>query len=388
MTKAPDANDVLRSQGADALRALHDQAVRFGPNKANTDRTGTNGDRSSLLVSEWRKRELPPRDYLLENVLCTTSRWLISGDTGIGKTLFALELGFAMGASAHFVNWKGVARGQPPCIMYLDGEMPSETMKERIEAAAAIYGDEVKLFAYNRDDLGPDAMPPLNKPEGQTWLWHEIEAVKPDVIMFDSMMCLLVGPLAEEETWQPCAPLIRQLSARRIAQVWLNHTGHDTTRSFGTKTKEWEFDLVSMLSKHETDDTAVIHTFTKARLRTPHTAGLFKPQLLRRTEQGWISEATTVGGPKESAGVRKRTWLVDVYRDLSDDVPLGLGYNGAPVRKVALAAIRQTMIRRGYLATEDGQLPSSERKAFQRAREELIGSGQFAGDADHLWSLK
>ena len=29
--------------------------------------------------------------------------------------------------------------------MYLDGEMPAETMKERIEAAAAIYGDQVVL---------------------------------------------------------------------------------------------------------------------------------------------------------------------------------------------------------------------------------------------------
>ena len=179
--------------------------------------------------------------------------------------------------------------------MYIDGEMPAETMKERIEAAAAIYGDEVKLYAYNRDDLGPDAMPPLNKPEGQTWLWREIEAVKPDVIIFDSMMCLLVGPLSEEETWAPCLPLIRQLSARRIAQVWLNHTGHDATRSFGTKTKEWEFDGVILLSKHPTDDTAVLLQFTKARLRTPKTAGLFKPQLIRRAEHGWTTEAATVG---------------------------------------------------------------------------------------------
>ena len=49
-------------------------------------------DRRNLLVSAWRKRQLPPRDYLLEGVLSTTARWLISGDTGIGKTLFALEL--------------------------------------------------------------------------------------------------------------------------------------------------------------------------------------------------------------------------------------------------------------------------------------------------------
>jgi hypothetical protein len=29
-----------------------------------------------------------------------------------------------------------------------------------------------------------------------------------------------------------------------IAQVWLHDTGHDTTKGFGTKTREWEMDTV------------------------------------------------------------------------------------------------------------------------------------------------
>jgi hypothetical protein len=385
----PKGKDVSDWLAAGHGREEFDALVALAPDyDAAPNGPAPPSDRSNLLVSAWRKRELPPRDYLLEGLLCTTSRWLISGDTGIGKTLFALELGFAAAASANFLIWKGVQPVEPRRVMYLDGEMPAETIKERIEAAAAIYGDEVKLFAYNRDDLGPDALPPLNKPEGQKWLWCEIEIVKPDLIIFDSLMCLLVSPLAEEETWQPCAPLIRQISARRIAQVWLNHTGHDPTRSFGTKTKEWEFDLVSMLSKVPNDDTAVLLEFTKARLRTPQTVGLFKPQLIRRLEYGWTTEAATISGSKESVGARKRAWLQDAYRDLSDDVPLATGHNAAPVRKVSIENIRQTMIKRGHLEAEDGKLPASERKAFQRAREELIRSGLFAADADHLWSIK
>ena len=109
-------------------------------------------------------------------------------------------------------------------------------------------------------------------------------------------------------------PLIRQLSARRIAQVWLNHTGHDANPSFGTKTKEWEFDATIMLTKEQSDDDGVLLEFTKARLRTPQTAGLFKPQLIRRTEDGWTAEATTVAARRENrcraqAGVAERCLL-------------------------------------------------------------------------------
>jgi len=342
-------------------------------------------DRRDLLVAEWRKRQLPPRDYLLEGLLSTTARWMISGDTGIGKTLLALELAFAIAAGADFLNWKGV---RPARVMYLDGEMPAETMKERIEAAAAIYGDPVELYAYNRDDLGPNEMPPLNKPEGQKWLWREIDEVKPDLIMFDSMMCLLIGPLSEEETWAPCLPLIRQLSARRIAQVWLNHTGHDASRSFGSKTKEWEFDATIMLTKQPSDDHGVVLEFTKARLRTPQTFGLFKPQLIRRTEAGWTSEAATVSGAKQTDGERKKGWLKDVYVELADGIERSPGYNGAPVRKVCIDAIRNRMVKRGYLDFEDGKIPGRERTAFSRARQELIASALFAADDNHMWSIK
>jgi hypothetical protein len=374
--KPRDANDILREDGEDALRAQFDNAAR-------QPRQPRAAARRELTVAAWLNRRLPERDYLIEDLLCTTARWLISGDTGIGKTLFSLELGFAIAAGANFLIWKGGRRSR---VMYLDGEMPAETMKERIVAAATIYGD-VDLFAYNRDLLGSNAMPPLNRPEGQKWLWREIEAVKPDLIVFDSLMCLLVGPLSEEETWQPISPLIRQLSARRIAQLWLNHTGHDASRSFGTKTKEWEMDTVAMLSRKEGDEEAILLEFKKARLRTPRTAGLFKPQLIQRREHGWTSQPANVT-PKEGIIERKRIWLVDAYNTLAGDVPLTQDHNGRPVRKVPIAAIRETMVKRGHLEKEDGKLPPRERTNFQRAREGLIVSNQFAADEAHVWSIK
>jgi hypothetical protein len=83
-------------------------------------------------------------------------------------------------------------------------------------------------------------------------------------------MCLLVGPLSNEETWAPMVPLIRQLSSRRIAQGWLHHTGHDTNKGFGTKTSQWEMDTVAMMTKKENpDDGSLLLDFRKAR---PHAA--------------------------------------------------------------------------------------------------------------------
>jgi hypothetical protein len=166
-------------------------------NDVDPFKTEIHEPRGHLLLSSWLKRELPLRDYLIGNVVCTTSRRLIFGDTGIGKTLFALSIAGAMASGSSYLGWEGKRRAR---IMYLDGEMPAETFKERMQLVADEFGGDLVLFGHNRDDLGPEEMPPLNSPGGEAWLWREIEAVRPDVIFFDSIMCLLAGTMAEEES--------------------------------------------------------------------------------------------------------------------------------------------------------------------------------------------
>jgi hypothetical protein len=170
----------------------HGEAIEAAPPPPRTDE-------NVLLLSAWVKRELPLRRFLLGNVLCTTSRWIVYGETGVGKTLVAAEIAAVIAAGADFLNWKG--SGSAARVMYLDGEMPAETFKERMEVIAKRYGEGLAFYGYNRDVLGDGEMPPLNTPEGEKWLWREIEAVKPDAIVFDSIMCLLAGSMSEEESW-------------------------------------------------------------------------------------------------------------------------------------------------------------------------------------------
>ena len=93
----------------------------------------------------------PPRDYLLGSVFCTTSRWLIFGETGVGKSLLAGDMAGAMASGRPFLDWGG---RRPARVMYLDGEMPAETFKERMQLIGQHCGQDIPLYGYNRDDLG------------------------------------------------------------------------------------------------------------------------------------------------------------------------------------------------------------------------------------------
>ena len=349
--------------------------------------------RDELSIGAWRRRKLPPRDYLSGDVICTTSRTLAVGPTGIGKTLFFLDWGAATAAGVDFLGWKGRRRAR---VMYLDGELPAETFKERMAMVGDRYGDDIPLFGYNRDVLGPEEMPPLNTEVGAAWLTREIDTVKPDLIVFDAIMSLLSGNMAEEESWAPMKSLVRQISGRRIAQTWLHHTGHDEKRSFGTKTREWEMDSVIMLSKLSSDDDAPEPSaafrleFTKSRHKTPDNFREFAPRIVRATETGFVSEGTAPQKerPKsEREAVGKA--LVSAYERLSPEAEKSAGFDGEPVRKVAIETLRDELKRRGFLDVDaKGHLTANGRSQFRRAKLDLIGAGRFAESDGVIWRIR
>ncbi len=239
------------------------------------------------------------------------------GETGVGKTLLTLDMAAAIASGSPMLGWAGQRATR---VMYLDGELPAETFKERMQLIAGRYGRDISLYGYNRDDLGDGQMPPLNEPKGEKWLMREIDEVKPELVVFDSIMALMDGVMGEEESWAPVKHLARKLTSRRMAQIWLHHTGHDKTKGFGTKTKEWEMDTVAKLNFADESHEAFTMEFTKARLRTPANAHEFKPRTISLGPDGWLSEplrgAPGTGRKSEDVVTVKRA-IVETYERLA-----------------------------------------------------------------------
>jgi hypothetical protein len=343
--------------------------------------------RHDLLLSSWLKLKLPPRDYLLGDIMSTTSRWIIYGETGVGKTLFGMDMSGAIASGRGMLNWAG--SGVTRRVMYLDGELPAETFKERMEIVARQYGPDIELYRYCRDILGDDDMPPLNKPEGAKWLERECQLIWPDVIVFDSIMCLLTGNMAEEESWAPITPMLRQISQQRCAQIWLHHTGHDTSKGFGTKTREWQMETVLSLTKDAQNDEHLLMEFKKARLRTPETRAQFEPLKIACCADGWeiVGGVDKRRGPGGDRGAARARAFLEAYDRLAFNAPNNAGFSGKPVKKVALEAVRKEMRSRGALgdSTPGLKMTSAEYKAFDKAKEANTESKRLIEVDGFVW---
>ena len=247
-------------------------------------------------------------DRLLGDLLTTTSRIFLVSRTGLGKTLlgFAIACGIASGLG--FLHWRSDRRAR---VLYIDGEMPGELIKSRsIDALrrAGMPPPPGNLLIYSRDTEEEFAkqfptlgiMPPLNTEAGHNFVLALIGAIGGvDVVIFDNVMSLIAGDHREEIPWNETLPLVGKLTARRIGQVWLDHTGHNTERQYGSSTKAWRFDAVGVMTplpddqrgRHEVAFTLSFEYPGKARRRTPDNWADFETCTIRLKDDRWTLRA-------------------------------------------------------------------------------------------------
>lgn len=264
-------------------------------------------DELPLTIEHWRTRDLPKPDFLLGSWLSTTNRVLISAPTGLGKSNLVIALGQHVAAGLPFLHWKSGRRAR---VLYIDGEMSRQLLKERIFAEERRHGGNLDgFFALNHDDVTP--FRPLNTSQGQAWILGLIQSLRVELVIFDNIMSLTFGDQTNELVWQQTMPLVLALTARSVAQIWVHHTGHDETKGYGTKTREWSLDTVIHLEAVKRGDTDVSFSmaFKKARERTPATRFDSRTSRSAWCTTGGSMRCPSRCGTERSPRERRRRWM-------------------------------------------------------------------------------
>jgi hypothetical protein len=362
---------------AEQMLAEVDRLPVYRLNGHAQPRRGPDPTKICLTPVQWAEREIPPTDHLLGELFSTTSRGIFVADTGLGKTMFAVALAFAMNLGTGFLHWQG---RRPARVLFVDGEMPRDLMKERLAMASSWFDADAPttgLYFLSREDV--EDMPPFDTEDGQQWLDAFIEALGGvDFIVFDNMMSLCGGNMKEEESWQPLKPYVLALTKRRIGQLWLHHVGHDKSRSYGTKTREWHMDTVMLGEAVEAHgaDVAFRLTWSKARRRKPSNRADFEPVQIELRDGLWTSAGVTgSGGPKPRqlppAAVIALDQLTKAIAEAGETMPTA---TNIPRNRKGFRA--DAWRERCYLAgISDGETGSARRKSFNRARERLCADG-------------
>ncbi len=314
-----------------------------------------------LSIQAWMTRKILEPDKLLGEVLTTAARMFLVGRTGLGKTLLAFAICCGIANGDGFLHWRCSG---PKRVLLIDGEMPEGLIKARaIDAMRRIEDKPIpeNLVIYSRyledefTKLFPDIgkMPPLNTPEGHEWVLSLIDALGGvDVVVFDNVMSLIAGDQKDEVPWSATMPLVQALTGRDITQLWLDHTGHNTDRQYGSSTKAWPFDSVGIMAPLKEDECIareVAFTISfefpgKARRRTPDNWADFETCIVRLKDDRWTSEPVS-----KAHGAGKLGTVAPSREVFYDALVAAIGKSPTGAGRTTLAAWELECLRRGLL---------------------------------------
>jgi hypothetical protein len=338
-------------------------------------------DGPPLALADWLKRDLPKPDLLLP-WLSTTTRVLMFGPTGIGKTTFGIALGMRAAADQAFLHWSSTRKAR---VLLIDGEMSRRLLLERLAAEA----ERLKrlgvpppegMHVLSHEDIEDFA--PLNTLQGQAQIeWQIARIGKLDLILFDNVSCLLAGNMKDTEQWAATMPWVKSLTRRSIGQFWLHHANEEN-KSYGDKTREWSMDTVLHMEAAERLDTDVsfLLRFEKARERTPANRAAFADIKIALVNDQWETEATerrARGKPPSPLGMKFFDALVNATTD--SDAKKMFNCPTATIEEW-----RAECIKIGLL---DKDKPKSASALFSKHKRELIAANKVACNETMAWLL-
>ena len=332
-----------------------------------------------LTLNEWRNRELLEPDFIMGHWLTTTSRALLTAATGLGKTNFGLALGMRAAAGIDFLHWQAHRTAR---VLYIDGEMSRRLLRQRVlDEEKRVGASPESFFALSHEDI--KGFKPLNTIDGQAWMNALIDKIGGvDLVILDNIMSLTVGDMKDPEPWQQTIPWVLSLTKREIGQIWIHHTGHDETRSYGDKSREWQMDTVAHLDAVKRDDTDISFSmaFKKARERTPATRFDFQDVKIALVDDRWGHELTQTQRPDKISPQAARA--LDALRNVI-----------ASDRAISLTGGRRSAGREAWmdelalLGMVDKEKAHSTRTLFSRWRRELVAAFRIGCEGDWSWPI-
>lgn len=185
-----------------------------------------------------------PTPNLLEPLLPTAGNLMIHGTSGVGKSHLGLCIALALARGTPLLEWT-VPADVP--VLFVDGEMPLQELKERLESY--LHGeappDRLHWIAARATE-GQD-LPDLADPIAQAAYLDAITACGAKVVVFDNLSCLrqtsAESPENSVEAWHPVAAFIRRLNGLGVAVVLVHHSAKSGTQR-GSSAHTAVFDTV------------------------------------------------------------------------------------------------------------------------------------------------
>lgn len=267
-----------------APKIMHDD---LGPTKPRIDLRATSEDKAVALLSKlesgmysapaFRDLEIKPRSKLIGNWFREADLGILFAPRGLGKTFLALSIGQAVSEKAPVGPWP--VEADPVGVLFVDGEMPSELMQERVKSMEI----NSRLFTIlNHEELfkATDIVLNLTEKPTQNAITEICVKHHKKVLILDNLSCLFQGVKENDaDDWEKVLPWLLHLRRCGIAVIIVAHSGRNNATIRGTSRREdaafWILRLDEVTVSGPRRGSRFISRFQKQR-NSPEDPGAFE----------------------------------------------------------------------------------------------------------------
>lgn len=147
-----------------------------------------------IAANDLLKMEIPPREWLIDRIISTSSLAMIYAERGLGKTWFVISMAISIAKGESFLDYE-ITR--PWRVLYVDGEMSLVDIQSRIRALDPTVSE--RFLILPSEQLFREAKPlNLNDADDQKAIIEGLAALtqagaRPDLIIFDNLSSLSGG---------------------------------------------------------------------------------------------------------------------------------------------------------------------------------------------------
>jgi hypothetical protein len=172
-------------------------------------------DKATCLAEKLAEIQIPPRAPIVGNWLMEGDLGFIFGARGLGKTWLAMLLARRIAEGVTLGAWTVL---QPRKVLYVDGEMPFDGIRERDAVLSAATDADISYLQHEALFHTTGRVLNLTNPLAQAALLEKCQREKIEVLFLDNLSCLFSGIKENDaDAWEQVLPWLLDLRRNRIA---------------------------------------------------------------------------------------------------------------------------------------------------------------------------
>ena len=336
-----------KTEAAEKLAVMIENAKPYTPPKKATIEDAV------LDSLDFKTLDLPEKKVLLHPWLSEQAIILISGWRGTGKTWAALGILDAITTGQAFGPWQA---GDPVSCLFLDGEMPVQDVRARLNNIDHEIDQKAPLYVYSDSYANQLGLPRAHL-ASETWrttMKRILMTRHVKLWVIDNLASLATGLDENKKVdWDPVNSWLLELRFAGISTIMLHHVGKEGQQR-GTSAREDNLDCsITLKRPHDytpEDGCRFIMHFSKARVPTSHLP-LLGDHEFKLVQDQHDRAVWTCGSVKKE--LRR-----EILRLLDEDIDVKSICEALGTTKGTVSKVKNKAVKDGFL-TAKGKLTQS-----------------------------